>query len=101
MIFVYVRGRENDMTNINKKSSMYIIERGIPTPCHPNKGKWATIVSEMNDGDSIVVATYSETNSMRQAIIRDGTVKGGVTPFFWSKKSQCAKLFCRLRKNIY
>mgnify|MGYP003145732863 FL=1 len=72
MIFVCVRGSENDMTNINKKSSMYTIERGVPTPCHPNKGKWATIVSEMNDGDSIVVASYTETNSMRQAIIRSG-----------------------------
>ena len=72
MIFVCVRGSENDMTNINKNSSMYTIERGVPTPCHPNKGKWATIVSEMNDGDSIVVASYTETNSMRQAIIRSG-----------------------------
>ena len=25
----------------------------------------------MNDGDSVVVTTYSEVNSMRQAIIRD------------------------------
>ena len=44
------------MTNTDKKSSMYIIERGVPTPCHPNRGKWASIVSKMNDGDSIVVA---------------------------------------------
>ena len=72
MIFVCVRGSENDMTNTDKKSSMYIIERGVPTPCNRSRSKWATIVSEMNDGDSIVVATYSETNSMRQAIIRDG-----------------------------
>ncbi len=60
------------MTNTNKKSSMYIIERGVPTPCNRSRSKWATIVSEMNDGDSIVVASYSETNSMRQAIIRSG-----------------------------
>ena len=72
MIFVYVRGSENDMTNINKKSSMYIIERGVPVPCHPNRGNWATIVSKMNDGDSIVVANLSEATSMRQAIIRSG-----------------------------
>jgi len=26
----------------------------------------------MNDGDSVVVTTYSEVNAMRQAIIRDG-----------------------------
>ena len=60
------------MTNTDKKSSMYIIERGVPTPCNRSRSKWATIVSEMNDGDSIVVASYSETNSMRQAIIRSG-----------------------------
>jgi hypothetical protein len=72
MIFVCVRGSENDMTNTDKKSSMYIIERGVPTPCNRSRSKWATIVSEMNDGDSIVVASYSETNSMRQAIIRSG-----------------------------
>jgi len=72
LTFVYIRGSENDMTDINKKSSMYTIERGVPTPCHPNRGKWATIVSKMNDGDSVVVTTYSEVNAMRQAIIRDG-----------------------------
>tara|TARA_R100000988_G_scaffold103389_1_gene82129 strand:- start:203 stop:448 length:246 start_codon:yes stop_codon:yes gene_type:complete len=60
------------MTNINKKSSMYIIERGVPTPCNRNVGKWATIVSEMNDGDSIVVANLMEQHSMRSAIIRKG-----------------------------
>jgi len=72
MIFVCVRGSENDMTNTDKKSSMYIIERGIPTPCNRNVGRWATIVSKMNDGDSVVVANLKETHSMRSAIVRNG-----------------------------
>ena len=60
------------MTDINKKSSMYVIERGIPAPCNRNVGRWATIVSEMNDGDSVVVADLKETHSMRSAIVRNG-----------------------------
>ncbi len=60
------------MTNINKKSSMYTIERGVPAPCNRNAGKWATIVSKMNDGDSVVVANLKETHSMRSAIVRNG-----------------------------
>tara|TARA_R100000458_G_scaffold56747_1_gene62005 strand:+ start:452 stop:733 length:282 start_codon:yes stop_codon:yes gene_type:complete len=72
MIFVCVRGSENDMTNTDKKSSMYIIERGVPTPCNRSRSKWATIVSEMNDGDSVVVANFKEQSSMRSAIIRSG-----------------------------
>ena len=72
LLFVYIRGSENDMTDINKKSSMYVIERGIPAPCNRNVGRWATIVSEMNDGDSVVVADLKETHSMRSAIVRNG-----------------------------
>ncbi len=60
------------MNNINKKSSMYVIERGVPLPCN-RKGKWATIVSQMEDGDSIVVANLKECSSMRQAILRVGS----------------------------
>ena len=70
--FIYIRGSENDITDINKKSSMYVIERGIPAPCNRNVGRWATIVSEMNDGDSVVVADLKETHSMRSAIVRNG-----------------------------
>ena len=61
------------MTNTNKKSSMYVIERGVPLPSNRRKGKWVTIASQMKNGDSIVVATFTEQSSLRQAIIRGGS----------------------------
>ena len=57
------------MTNINK-NSIYKIERGIPLPSNRRGGKWTILCSQMNDGDSVVVANHNEVANMRQAIIR-------------------------------
>ena len=69
IILFVLRGRESNMTNINK-NSIYKIERGIPLPSNRRGGKWAILCSQMNDGDSVVVANHNEVVNMRQAIIR-------------------------------
>ena len=83
------------MTNINK-NSIYKIERGIPLPSNRKGGKWANLCSQMNDGDSVVVANHNEVVNMRQAIIRskkkssakqllDGSYRVWKLPMEWTR----------------
>ena len=83
------------MTNINK-NSIYKIERGIPLPSNRKGGKWANLCSQMNDGDSVVVANHNECINMRQAIIRskkkssakqlpDGSYRVWKLPMEWTR----------------
>ena len=66
------------MTNIDKKSSMYIIERGIPLPSNrTGNSKWSIIASQMVHGDSVVVKDC-EKNKMRCAITRLGQGSSGM-----------------------
>ena len=59
-----------------KARNLYTVEKNVPLPnsyAHDRIGKWTRLARSMSVGDSVLVASFAEAMSLRNALVR---VKG-------------------------
>ena len=50
----------------------YKIEKNVPIPGYPSKGRWKELANKMEVGDSVVVHNRNEIMNLRNALVKLG-----------------------------